>query len=141
MILARLIGAAEPRDVELAAARAGVPRSLLEAVESVSLLLTGLNPAASQALADVVAAAGGATSLVPGRRAERPGTAVLAAPARLLERLAEQLGDTAPQLSGALRAALASQAPPPALQVGAKVFAFGQGVALMGVINVTPNSF
>ncbi|HZA50159.1 MAG TPA: hypothetical protein VE549_05415, partial [Myxococcaceae bacterium] len=126
--MARLIGAADPRDVGLAAARAGVPRSLLDSVESMSLLLTGLNPAASQTLAEAVAAAGGATSLVPGSRAERPGTAVLAAPARVLERIADQLSGSAPQLAGALRAALGSAAAPPPLKIGGREFAFGERI-------------
>jgi dihydropteroate synthase len=141
MVLARLIGAADPRDVALAAARACVPRSLIESVEAVSLLLSGLDPGSAQALADVVAAIGGAASIVPGHRAERPGTAVLAAPTRLLERIAEQLGDTAPQLARALTAALGSEAAPPPLRVGDRAFEFGGRIALMGVVNVTPDSF
>jgi dihydropteroate synthase len=141
MMRARIIGAADPLDVSLAAARAGVPRSLLESIESISLLITGLDADAARALGEAVASGGGAASLVTGNASERPGSAILAAPTRLVERIAERVDGTSPALARSLRAAFGAEAELPPMRIGDRIFRFDGGPALMGVVNVTPDSF
>ena len=141
VVLARVIGAADPLDLSLAAVRAGVPRSLLDSVESTSLLITGLDSEAMRALGETVASGGGAASLIPGHASERPGSAILAAPTRLVERIAESVAATSPALARALRVAAGAGGAPPPLRIGDRLFRFGGRVAVMGVVNVTPDSF
>jgi dihydropteroate synthase len=127
--------------VSLAAARAGVPRSLLESIETISVLITGLDPEAARALSEAVDSGGESASLIPGHASERPGSAILAAPIRLVERIAEAVAATSPTLARSLRIAAVGDAQPPPMRIGDRVFRFGGGHALMGVVNVTPDSF
>ncbi len=151
MILARPICQDRPEDLELAFVRMGLPRTarefLLEKVPHLQILLTGLDRkhgAFLKSRGEVEGAPGREEFpfYAPGDHAVRPGTALVAGRRDQFERLVEaareeELAD----LAEALERAMASSAPPPPLVLGGRTFELGRRTYLMGIVNVTPDSF
>jgi dihydropteroate synthase len=103
------------------------------------VILEGLRPDEAAGLVAAVEAEGGRTSMAPdGERA------VLAGPAGSLNlaatRLAE-LGPPAGELGGALTRALAGRGARTTLRCGDHRLLLGEATLIMGVVNVTPDSF
>lgn len=152
MIFARLIGADRPADLPLAFVRLGLPRSaqeyLGEKLPQAHLLLTGLSEHERRFLKHLPeqSMAPGKElfpSYVPGDAAKRPGTALLSGRQEQFERLLVKAGEASPlsELQESLEKALSSNAEPAPMQLGSRRFDFGKSPYLMGIVNVTPDSF
>jgi dihydropteroate synthase len=143
VILARPILLDRESDLEPVWERLGlapaVRQLLLESVGRAHLLVTGLGGAESRFLRNVEDPRLTCILSDPQRR---PGGAALSgtrAGIESLARLAERQGLDG--LSRALDAALASDVPPEPTVLGTRTFRWGERTHLMGVVNVTPDSF
>lgn len=153
MILARLIGADRTGELELAFRRMGLPRPareyLSEKLPALQVLLTGLERADASFLKACLE-----RSVAPGREEypyfapgdvrHRPGSALLAGRREQLERLIAAARKESPPREGlatALERALRSLAPPEPIVLGGRTLELGRRTLVMGVVNVTPDSF
>ncbi|NVJ07217.1 dihydropteroate synthase [Myxococcus sp. AM001] len=151
MIRARLVTAEHPEDLVLAFRRMGLASTsqaaLRESLPHTRLLLTGLGTQALhflQRLQTLSDAPAELPTWLEGEAGVRPGTGMLSGHAeqfRLLVALARGGRDELPALSKAVAAALASGTVPPALVLGDTRFEWGARAYVMGVVNVTPDSF
>ena len=139
MILVRTVSRPPQNELALAALRAGHPRQWALACDHAVLLLTGLPAPTADWLRH---------SSIPGLLLEdgapppRPGMALLSGAVPALEALAARAdGEGQAELGAALRRVLQSALPPPPLQLGRARWAFGSRTRIMGVVNVTPDSF
>jgi len=144
LICARAISADRRADLELAFARLRLPQPLresaLERLPHLQILLTELGAADRQFLAELDSHSHGAAevSVVWG---DEPGAALLGGRREEVQELAARARLTAPELAGALEGLLRGIASAPVLRLGSRTLAFGARTHLMGVINVTPDSF
>lgn len=152
MITARALCADRISDLELAFARMGLPRTardyLLEKLPHLQVLLTGLTKVEGRFLRERAE-----SSSAPGReefpifvsgdQRKRPGTALLCGRKEQLERLrSEARADPAlAELARSLGELLDAPAPPARLVLGERTFELGRRTLVMGVVNVTPDSF
>jgi dihydropteroate synthase len=149
LILARAISADRREDLEVAFARMGLPARerdrLAEPLSHVHLLLTGLGPPEWKALTQlrIESAPGDFPRFLPGEPGWDRGTGLLTGYRSQFEALLARLGQQSPTtaLRNALKRALASEQVPVPLQVGGRTLVFGRRTYLMGVVNVTPDSF
>jgi len=150
MLLARPISLDRAADLEAALGRLGLPTPareyLLEKLPHAQVLLTGLGLAEGRFLKH--SCGEGPTAALfprylPGDQAQRPGTALLSGARDQLLRLvqaareAEGLGP----LADALERLLAVDSPLEPMRLGSKRLVWGERTYLMGVLNVTPDSF
>jgi dihydropteroate synthase len=149
---ARLWNAETSESLDPAFARLGLPRSardyLLEKLPHRTLLLTGLSEPELRFLrsrADLSTAPGHEAypSLVIGDPRSRPGTALLFGRNAQHDRLANDasIEPGLADLAQALRQALHRQAAPSSFRVGTRNYSTAAGPLLMGIVNVTPDSF
>ena len=144
MICARAISSDRRADLELAFARLRLPQPLresaLERLPHLQILLTELGAADRQFLAELDSHSHGAAevSVVWG---DEPGAALLGGRREEVQELAARARLTAPELAGALEGLLRGIASAPVLRLGSRTLVFGARTHLMGVINVTPDSF
>lgn len=143
MILARPLRVDRDDDLGPAWERLGLEpaarQRLLGSVARAHLLLTGLGPAESRLLREQDTA--GLTCVLSDPE-RRPGGATVSgtrAGLDALARLAERQGLGG--LARALDAALAAAAPPEPTVLGGRTFRWGERTLVMGVVNVTPDSF
>jgi len=143
VILARPIRLDRDDDLEPAWERIGlVPvarQLLLESVGRVFLLVSGLGAAETRFLQDVEDAR---VTVILSDPERRPGGATVSgtrAGLEALARVAEREGRV--ELAWALDAATAADVPPDAAVLGGRTFRWGERTFLMGVVNVTPDSF
>ncbi len=150
MILARPICLDRAVDLDAALSRLGLPTKareyLLEKLPHAQVLLTGLGPAEGRFF-KATCAEGPAAALfpryTPGEQAARPGTAFLSGARDQLLRLAAAARER-PELSAlaeALEHLLALAEAPEATELAGRRFAWGERTYVMGVLNVTPDSF
>ena len=150
MIFARPISLDRAGDLDPALARLGLPTKareyLLEKLPHAQVLLTGLGQTEGRFLKGTCAE-GPAAALfpryTPGDQAERPGTALLSGARDQLLRLVQAARERLELkgLADALERLLAmDEAPSPTL-LGGRRFAWGERTYVMGVLNVTPDSF
>jgi dihydropteroate synthase len=142
VILARPIRLDRDDDLEPAWERIGLAPAarqlLLESVGRAHLLITGLGLSETRFLRDAED---------PGVRIilsdpERPGGATVSgtrAGLEALARLAER--DRLKELARSLDAAVAADVPPDPTVLGGRTFRWGERTYLMGVVNITPDSF
>jgi dihydropteroate synthase len=150
MILARAVCADQRADLELAFRRMGLPTPagdyLAEKVPHAQVLLTGISAVEGRflrAMTEGSTAPGfeAYPSYVPGNVAARPGTALLSGRRDQFDRLRHEA--SAPELTQ-LRVALGrllDPVTPAPLRLGKSVLAWGERTFVMGVVNVTPDSF
>ncbi|MBJ6762719.1 dihydropteroate synthase [Myxococcaceae bacterium JPH2] len=152
MIRARPICLDRPEDLELALRRMGLPESSRESSRATlphaQVLLTGLTSREEhflQALAAAPREAGreAIPSWLPGAPHSRPGTGLLSGSrARFGRLVAEARADgSLSELVTALARVLEMGAPLPPLVLGGRTFELGSRTFVMGVVNVTPDSF
>lgn len=151
MILARRVGCDAAPALKLAFARMGLPSAAGDFVRDTAalhtLLLTGLDKPHGQWLKGLSAQsdAPGREAFpvfVTGNQAARPGTAILLGRQEQFERLVGALRKQTgfePLAAAVVRAV--APAPPPPVTLGGRRFEWGKRTYLMGVINVTPDSF
>ncbi|MET0403429.1 MAG: dihydropteroate synthase [Cystobacter sp.] len=152
MIRARPLRLDRPDDLEPALRRMGLPASareyLGEKVPLMHVLLTGLEREQGRFLAGLFADCADAgreafPSWVAGDLRTRPGTGLLSGRREQFERVVARARER-PELSG-LAEALArlegALGPPAPLTLGGRTFPFGARTYVMGVVNVTPDSF
>ena len=140
MLLALPVSVHRPSDIAQAAARAGIapPRALTRG--HALLLLTGLSAGAAAWLRG--AAHPPEAVLDEGDAACRPGAALLSGTTQALEQVATRAADDGEvELGAAVQRALEAVNPPPPLQLGRERWEFGARTRIMGVVNVTPDSF
>jgi len=142
VILARPIRLDRDDDLEPIWERIGIApserRALLGALGRAHVLITGLGAVESRFLAQLEDP--GVRVLLSGAR--RPGAAAVWGTRTGLDglaRLAE--AQRLLELSRAITAALRSGTPPPPLVLGGRTFRWGERTFVMGVVNVTPDSF
>ena len=152
MIRARPVRADRPADLEPAFLRMGLPTPareyLLEKLPALHVLLTGLEREQGRFLAGLFSASEAPgreeyPSWVAGDLRARPGTGLLSGRKEQFERVVAE-AKARPELAGlaaALSRVLEASAPPAPLVLGAKTFTFGARTHVMGVVNVTPDSF
>ena len=143
MILARPIRLDRDDDLDPAWERIGLVPStrqlLLESVGRVFLLVTGLGTAETRFLQDVEDAR---LTVILSDPERRPGSATVSGTRAGLEALAhvaERAGRV--ELAWALDAATAADVPPEPTVLGGRTLRWGERTFLMGVVNVTPDSF
>ncbi|HZJ54952.1 MAG TPA: dihydropteroate synthase [Myxococcaceae bacterium] len=143
MILARPISVDRDDDLEPAWERIGLAPAarelLLESMGRATLLLTGLGHEESRFLRELQDPR---MTVLLSEPARRPGGATVSGTRAGLEslaRAAERNGLL--ELARALDAAAAADAPPDPTVVGTRTFRWGERTYLMGVVNVTPDSF
>ncbi|HXN41110.1 MAG TPA: dihydropteroate synthase, partial [Myxococcaceae bacterium] len=149
MILARAISADRREDLEVAFARMGLPAHardrLAEPLSHIHLLLTGLGEPEWEALGPLAiqSAPGDFPRFLPGEPGWDAGTGLLTGYRAQFEALLARSGQqpTLSALGNALKRALAAKQVPVALQLGGRTLVFGRRTYLMGVVNVTPDSF
>jgi dihydropteroate synthase len=142
MILARPIRLDRDDDLEPAWERIGLAPAmrqlLLESVGRAHLLVTGLGLSATRFLRD----AEDPRVTIILSDPERPGGATVSgtrAGLEALARLAER--NRLMELARSLDAAIAANVPPAPAVLGSRIFRWGERTFLMGVVNVTPDSF
>jgi dihydropteroate synthase len=152
MIRARPVRADRPADLEHALLRMGLSaparEHLLEKLPALHVLLTGLEREQGRFLSGLFA-----SSVAPGREQypswvagderTRPGTGLLSGRKEQFERVVSE-AKARPELAGlatALARVLEASAPPASLVLGGRTFSFGARTYVMGVVNVTPDSF
>ncbi len=148
-MLARPIALDRSSDLDAALVRLGLPTKareyLLEKLPHAQLLLTGLGPTEGRFLKRVCeeGAAGLYPRFVSGQQALRPGTALLSGARDQLARLvqAAREGPELQPLAEALERALAVGTLPEPMDLGGRRFVWGERTYVMGVLNVTPDSF
>lgn len=152
MIRARPVRLDRPADLEPALLRLGLPASvreeLREKVPVLHVLLTGLEGEQGRVLANLLA--GGThpgreefPAWVAGEPRTRPGTGLLSGRKEQFERVVARARER-PELGGladAVARLLESARPPAPLKLGGRTFTFGARTHVMGVVNVTPDSF
>ncbi|GHG84038.1 dihydropteroate synthase [Comamonas sp. JC664] len=151
MIRARPVTAEHPEDLVLAYRRMGLAAAaqarLRESEPHLRLLVTGLGPQevaflqSSRATHDVSEAL---PAWLAGDARTRPGTGLLSGRAEQFQHLvaaARAAGLGLSALASAVAAALAAGVPYPALTLGDRRFDWGARTYVMGVVNVTPDSF
>jgi dihydropteroate synthase len=152
MIRAQPLLAERPEEIELAFRRMGLPTPareyLLEKLPQYRLLLTGLTRVEGRFLKSLFEA-----SVAPGREEypvyvsgdprTRLGSGLLTGRREQFERLiaAARADPELAELAGALTRALGSTVAPAPLTLGGRTFTFGARTYVMGVVNVTPDSF
>ncbi len=152
MIRAYPLLAERPAELDPAFHRMGLPTSareyLLEKLPQYRLLLTGLTQVEGRFLKGLFEA-----SSAPGREEypvyvagdprTRLGSGMLTGRREQLERLIAAAREQPPlaELAGALARALEAGAAPAPLTLGGRTFTFGARTYVMGVVNVTPDSF
>ena len=150
VIVARPVSLDRPADLDAALSRLGLPTKareyLLEKLPQAQVLLTGLGPTEGRFLKGTCAEDPSAALFpryTPGDQAARPGTALLSGARDQLLRLAHGARER-PDLSGlaeALERLLSLGETPEATLLGDRRFVWGERTYLMGVLNVTPDSF
>ncbi|HYO67003.1 MAG TPA: dihydropteroate synthase [Archangium sp.] len=153
MIRARPVRVDRPADLEPAFLRMGLPTPareyLLEKLPALHVLLTGLEREQGRFLAGLFSASEAPgreeyPSWVAGDLRVRPGTGLLSGRKEQFERLVAaakerpELAGLAGALARVLEAASGPLAP---LVLGSRTFTFGARTSVMGVVNVTPDSF
>ena len=152
MIRARPVRADRPADLEPAFLRMGLPTPareyLLEKLPALHVLLTGLEREQGRFLAGLFSASEAPgreeyPSWVAGDLRARPGTGLLSGRKEQFERVVAEAKERTELagLAAALAHVLEASAPPAPLVLGAKTFTFGARTHVMGVVNVTPDSF
>ncbi len=152
MIRARPVRIDRPADLEPAFLRMGLPTPareyLLEKLPALHVLLTGLGREQGRFLAGLFAASDAPgreefPSWVAGDQRTRPGTGLLSGRKDQFERVvaAAKAQPELAELAGALARVLEASLPPASLVLGGRTFAFGARTYVMGVVNVTPDSF
>jgi len=150
MIFARPISLDRSADLDPALVRLGLPTPareyLLEKLPHAQVLLTGLAQAEGRFLKSTCAEGPAAVLFpryFPGDQAQRPGTAFLSGARDQLSRLAQTARETREltPLAEALERLLAVDVAPGTTLLGGRRFAWGERTYLMGVLNVTPDSF
>jgi dihydropteroate synthase len=149
VMLARPVALDRSADLDAAFGRLGLPTPareyLLEKLPHAQVLLTGLGPSEGRFLKHTCAEgpdAGRFPRFLPGDQAARPGTALLSGARDQLSRLVESAGEAGHSaLATALERLLAVDTAPPPTVLGGRRFAWGERTYLMGVLNVTPDSF
>ncbi|MDY7228312.1 dihydropteroate synthase [Hyalangium rubrum] len=152
MIRAHPLLAERPAEIDLAFRRMGLPTSareyLLEKLPQYRLLLTGLTRVEGRFLKGLFEA-----STAPGREEfpvyvagdprTRLGSGLLVGRREQFDRLISAARENAElaELAGALTRALETVATPAPLVLGGRTFEFGARTYVMGVVNVTPDSF
>ncbi|MBN1208607.1 MAG: dihydropteroate synthase [Myxococcaceae bacterium] len=152
MIRAHPLLAERPEELQLAFRRMGLPTPareyLLEKLPLYRLLLTGLSRVEGRFLQGRFEA-----SSAPGREEypvyvagdprTRLGSGLLTGRKEQFERLiaAARADPQLAELAGALARGLEAVAPPAPLTLGGRTFTFGARTYVMGVVNVTPDSF
>ena len=143
MILARPIHLDRDDDLEPAWERLGLAPAtrqlLLESVGRAHLLVTGLGEVESRFLREVDDTRMTVLLSDPYRRPGGAGVSGTRAGIEALARRAE--GNGLGELARALDAATAADVPPDPTVLGARTFRWGERTHLMGVVNVTPDSF
>lgn len=144
MIRARPIAADRPEDLELAFRRMGLPAAareeLLARLPHVQLLLTGVTEDAQRFLQSRSEATAKYPAWMPGGA----GTGLLTGRKEQVERLAAAAHAKSAalvDLAAALERALEAGRAPAALELGGRTFAWGSRTYVMGIVNVTPDSF
>jgi dihydropteroate synthase len=152
MIRARPVRLDRPADLEPALLRLGLPTPareyLREKVPALHVLLTGLEREQGRFLAGLFAdcTAPGREeypSWVAGDPRTRPGTGLLSGRKDQFERMVARARERT-ELAGladAVARLLETVRPPAPLTLGARTFTFGARTHVMGVVNVTPDSF
>jgi dihydropteroate synthase len=139
MILARPVSLVRPQGLGPALARVGL-QGPMASLDQAILLLTGL--AAAERAWLLGACGSGGVSAVPGHASLRPDTALTAGSAEAHRALALRARDAGhAALATALERAVDSGLAPPELRLGGRTFAWGGRTRIMGVVNVTPDSF
>ena len=143
MLLARPITLDRDDDLEPAWERLGLPPAarqlLLESVGRAHLLLTGLGSAESRFLREVEDSR---VTCLLSDPVHRPGGATVSGTRGgidALARLADRRG--LGELARALDVATATDVPPDPMTLGGRTFRWGERTHVMGVVNVTPDSF
>lgn len=152
MIRAHPLLAERPEEIELAFRRMGLPTPareyLLEKLPQYRLLLTGLTRVEGRFLKGLFEA-----SVAPGREEypvyvagdlrTRPGSGLVTGRREQFERLiaAAKADPELAELAEALTRALGATVAPAPLTLGGRTFTFGARTYVMGVVNVTPDSF
>lgn len=150
MIFARPISLDRSADLDQALVRLGLPTParnyLLEKLPHAQVLLTGLAQVDGRFLKRTCAE--GPTAALfpgyfPGDQARRPGTALLSGARDQFSRLAQTAAESVElkALAEALECLLAVDVAPEATVLGGRRFVWGERTYLMGVLNVTPDSF
>ncbi|WP_084736826.1 dihydropteroate synthase [Cystobacter ferrugineus] len=152
MIRARPVRLDRPADLEPALLRLGLPTPareyLREKVPALHVLLTGLEREHGRFLAGLFADCTDPgreeyPSWVAGDPRTRPGTGLLSGRKDQFERVVSRARERT-ELAGladAVARLLESSRPPAPLTLGARTFTFGARTHVMGVVNVTPDSF
>ncbi|WP_224360916.1 dihydropteroate synthase [Hyalangium versicolor] len=152
MIRAHPLLAERPEELELAFRRMGLPTPareyLLEKLPQYRLLLTGLTRTEGRFLKGLFEAADAPGReeypvYVAGDPRTRLGSGMLTGRREQFERLitAAKADPQLSELAGALTQALGSVTAPAPLTLGGRTFTFGARTYVMGVVNVTPDSF
>ncbi|MCP3137579.1 dihydropteroate synthase [Pyxidicoccus xibeiensis] len=153
MLRARPITVDRPEDLVLAFRRMGLPTSareyLLEKLPHAQLLLTGLTKDTGrflQSLHERATAPGQEEypAWVAGDAKARPGTGLLSGRKEQFDRLVAAVRaepGVPPELATALERALEAGKAPAALVLGGRTFEWGSRTYIMGIVNVTPDSF
>ncbi len=145
MPIARFVESERPALLELHLLRLGLAAdraSKLSRDDGLGhLLITG----ASKAALALVQASHPGLSLVPGDEERARGSLLLSGSHEALEALASALAAQGPETAPtglAIARALRSQTEPPApTQIGRRLFSWGSRTFVMGIVNVTPDSF
>jgi dihydropteroate synthase len=152
MLRARPVRVDRAADLEPAFLRMGLPTPareyLLEKLPALQVLLTGLEREQGRFLAGLFASSTAPgreefPSWVAGDQRTKPGTGLLSGRKEQFERVvaAAKARPELAGLAGALARVLEASAPPAGLVLGGRTFAFGARTHVMGVVNVTPDSF
>jgi dihydropteroate synthase len=149
LILARDIGGERPADLELAFARMGLPLAagdyLREKLPHFDVLLTGLSQSEARFLRRSSEESAAAPELEPRFVSGDPGrgTGLLSGRREQLQRLVARCRQSAErqELATALERVLSASQPPRQVKLGSRTLQFGRRTHVMGVINVTPDSF
>lgn len=122
--------------------------SLLERASVLHVLLTGLEPGQGDFLASLASSATAPAQeafpfWVPGNARLRPGTGLLCGRRSQFERLVDRAREQSERaaLAQVLTRALEASRTPAPLVLGGRTLTFGARTHVMGVVNVTPDSF
>jgi dihydropteroate synthase len=148
LILARPICLDRPDDLALAFARMALPGGarafLFDKILHVQVLLTGMEDDDRRLLRTLTERDSSYSEEFPafvvGDR-RRPGTALLSGRRDQLERLSAATRPSRPGLAGALDRMWKALEAPEAIELGGRRLEFGARTFVMGVVNVTPDSF
>lgn len=151
MLLARALSSDTPGDLSLGFARLGLPTAareyLFDKVAHLQVLLTGLEPEDGRTLKALAEREGAWAEEFPrwvaGDPRHRPGSGLLSGRREQHERLVDACRSRArPALGAALQRLLDTlDATPPPMRLGRHPLSFDGRPKLMGILNVTPDSF